>query len=432
MRGLPAMARHTPAVRATWSVVCLCALLVGALCAGGEARAQDESGGVLAECTARSPRLDDLHGCLDDYLGVMDERLSDVQSYVERTLAPDARVAFDESRLAFAAYRRSNCLWYLAFSKPRTEAELIAKDCLATMSIQRLSELQRLIAAGDGEAVQSGHYVYGANRNTFRPCGSDTRYWVEAEPSVLGELQQTYLDIADEDLQVLYARLRGTLDEEAQTADGHQGVLRASALVELRVPREGDCRLPAGTPPVIADAPAAGLPAATPAGETPAEVADAPADEEPEEELIAYFGAWNADCVARGGSRTCRLATALGEANELALTRDAAGRTTVELRFPDREIDSPTKIRWSVDGFAFGDIVGSNIRVDAEATRQIVDERRFVDEELLPRMIEGNGLAVEVLDSIDAEDGERFAATLIGLTRALAFADDFARDGGAL
>ena len=113
----------------------------------------------------------------------------------------------------------------------------------------------------------------------------------------------------------------------------------------------------------------------------------------------------------------------------LSLVRRAAERATVALRFPEREIDSPARIRWRVDGDTLGDIVGSAIRVDATATRQLVEDPRFLRQELLPRMVAGGTLTVDVLASIDDERGERFTATLIGLTRALAFADDFVRDG---
>ena len=225
-------------------------------------QAQDTGSGVLAECAALSPRLDDIHACLDDYLGVMDEEIAASEAFIDESLDEAGRAAFAASRRAFSVYRRDNCLWYLAFSEPRVEAEQIAKDCLATMSLQRLSELRRLITADGGQdAVQRGYYVYGASRNTFRPCGSDSRLWVEGEAGVVGELQQRYLDVATSERQLLFTRLRGVIDTEAQTASGHDGVLRTSVIGELRVPREGDCRLPAGVPGGLAGAPAVELPA---------------------------------------------------------------------------------------------------------------------------------------------------------------------------
>ena len=119
-----------------------------------------------------------------------------------------------------------------------------------------------------------------------------------------------------------------------------------------------------------------------------------------------------------------------GEGAALALERRAAERASVALRFPGREIDMPEKIRWRVDENTLGDIVGSAIRVDATATRQLIEEPRYLRQELLPRLIAGGTLTVDVLESVDDERGERFSATLMGLTRALAFADDFVRDGG--
>ena len=429
----------------------LAVLSLVVLCSPLPVRAQDMTGGVLAECASLSPRLDDIHACLDAYLGVMDEEIAAAEAFIDDSLDEAGRAAFAASRRAFSVYRRDNCLWYLAFSEPRVEAEQIAKDCLATMSLQRLSELRRLVTAEGGqETVQRGYYVYGASRNTFRPCGSDSRLWVEGEAGVVGELQQRYLDVATSERQLLFTRLRGVIDMEAQSASGHDGVLRASVIGELRVPREGDCRLPAGVPGSLAGAPAVELPARPGADETSIETtAREPApDEPPEQQLIAYFGAWTADCVEDRSERFCTLSTALTGADEppssgtgdaggamgegsaaLSLVRRAAERATAALRFPEREIDNPAKIRWRIDGDNLGDIVGSAIRVDAAATRQLVEDPRFLRQELLPRMIAGGTLTIDVLASIDDEDGERFTATLIGLTRALAFADDFVREG---
>jgi len=47
-------------------------------------------------------------------------------------------------------------------------------------------------------------------------------------------------------------------------------------------------------------------------------------------------------------------------------------------------------------------------------------------------MLAGRTLAIEVLESVDDASGEQLEATLVGLTRALVFADDFVRDGGGL
>ena len=82
-----------------------------------------------------------------------------------------------------------------------------------------------------------------------------------------------------------------------------------------------------------------------------------------------------------------------------------------------------------VYAYVFGDILGSEIRVDEVATRQLVNERRFINEDLMPLMVGGGKLTLDVLASVDDRTGEKFSATLRGLTRALAFADEFVSDG---
>lgn len=420
------------------------------LTSGTVSRAQDDRGGVLAECAALSPLLDDIHTCLDNYLDVMDDNLDDIAAYIERSLDAESLQAFAASQNAFATFRRDNCLWYLAFSEPRAEAEQIAKDCLATMSLQRLSELQRLIAAADGgNTTHGGYYVYGASRNTFRPCGSEGRYWVEGDASALGELQQTYLDKATTDLQVLFVTVKGTLDEQADTTSGHDGVLSITDLSEVRLPREADCRLPAGGPTSIASATAAKLDieatdrraavGAEPAVNEPVADPVAAPEETTEEQLVAYFGAWLADCSGVGARRVCRLSTELMQADpggrvvvgdpasvpRIVLSRRVDERSGLELRFPGREIDSPARIRWRIDSRNLGDIVASSIRVDESASRQLIAHQGYVRDDLLPALLAGAELKVDVLASVDDASGDQFSATLMGLTRALAFADDF-------
>ena len=112
----------------------------------------------------------------------------------------------------------------------------------------------------------------------------------------------------------------------------------------------------------------------------------------------------------------------------LLLSANQSNSTQLELVFPGREIDSPARIRWNVDAWGFGDIVGSDIRVDEVATRQLVPDNRFLRNELLPLLIKGSEINVEVLADVDNESGEVFTATLNGLTRSLAFADEFVRE----
>ncbi len=401
---------------------------------------------LLEECRALSSKLGEIHICLDNYLDVMDDNIADISAYMNRELTGPELVSFNSSQHAFLEYRRTNCLWYLEFSNPRSVAEQIAKNCLASMSQQRLSELQFLIAT-DSEpgTVMHGFYVYGENRNSFQQCGSAERRWVEGENTLISRLQQDYLAIATVDLQVLYVALQGVHGDDQSYPD-HTGVVRITAVKELRVPKESDCGLPTNVPsseptPAVASS---RLPAVT-TNDSADGVADANTDD-PEQVIRAYFGDWSAECTQNKKNYTCQLqvefqadsagsvANKLSEKNlpSLMLRHRSAKRITLQLTFPEREIDSPGKILWRVDGYTFGDIIGSNIRVDEVATRQLIHERKFIRDDLMPLLLKGEELGIEILDDYNDRVGDKYSATLLGLTRALSFANDFVSSSGEL
>lgn len=398
------------------------------------AHAQDYN--VLQECMKLSGADTDISNCIDNYLDLMDDNIGDISDYIAHDLSDAALDQFQLSQTAFFEYRKQNCLWYLEFSSPQSTAEKIAKNCLAQMSQVRLAELQALIATDRGKAnTLRGFYVYGANRNSFQPCGSDQRYWVEGDNEQVGQLQQDYLSQSTASLQVLYAELRGQIDT-SQSYPEHSGILQLTAVTELKLPSDSECRLPTGaTDKTLASLPEI-KPAAVPEPEPAQSISDA---EEPEQVLRAYFGEWLAECKQNKNKFTCDLSVAFSgdgvtEANKpgLSLSRRADKRTILDISFPEREIDSPTKIRWRVDNYTFGDIVGSNIRVDEAGTRQLVHEKKFIRDDLMPLLKEGTELGVEVLVDVDDDLGDKYSASLKGLTRALSFADDFVASGGKL
>lgn len=404
---------------------------------------------ALEECRALSTQIDDIHNCLDNYLDVMDDNLSDLDQYIERELNGAALQNYRAAQAAFLTYRKSNCVWYLELTDNRVESEQVAKNCLARMSQDRLAELQRLIASASKStnAGARGYYVYGANRNTLQLCGSDKRYWVEGENTLIGELQQTYLNLASSDFQLMYVVLAGTVDDDAQTVDGHDGVFNITNMSEMRLPQESDCRLPSANINVAKiesnrtpEVPAASISADASSSSEPT------SDTEVFQEVRAYFGDWQVDCRQKNDSHSCELLVPFAKAGKIAsdaagdiyaaapltmkLTRRKNERTAVELRFPDKEIDSPSKILWRVDRYTFGDILGSEIRVDEAATRQLIRERKFIRVDLLPLLLKGSDLGIEVVADADNNSSEKFNATLLGLTRALTFADDFVSSGG--
>lgn len=396
---------------------------------------------ALAQCRAQSTELNRVHACMDEYLDTMDVSIEAMTDYLSESLTGRALSGLDNSQQAFEEYRRQNCLWYLEFSSPRIEAEQIAKNCLANMSSQRLQELQDLVSDDDdSEQIMLGYYyAYGTKGNSFQPCGREERYWVEGSPDALGLLQQNYLAVATDDNQLLHVTLAGSIDPEAQAPQFHQGVLVLSSLIEVRVPTDSDCTVSSQSTSI---APLIAIDVDTP---TPAvDVADdeiVDQQEEPEQQLIAYFGAWVVDCVEITGKKACSLEVSLSQdgteaqsgdelqaSPRLVLNRTSQLSTDAELNFPGREIDSPALIHWQIDASELGDIVGSEIRVDQRGARQLVSESLYLNNDLLPMMFRGQELKVSVLESVDDDRGDSFTGTLRGLTKAMDFADGFVRD----
>ncbi len=403
-------------------------------------------GSMLEQCRALSTDVNDIDNCMDNFLDLLDQSLADIEQYIVTeldatdTASVQAAAAFERAQAAFRDYRRENCLWYLEFSAPKQEAGQLAKDCLATMSQTRLDELQRLVSTTPAENVLVGYYVYGAERNTLQLCGDSRRYWVEGEAAAVGGLQQDYLTRALTDLAVLYIEVTGAVDSRAgDPYPEHDGVFRLDRVKTLRPPADGDCQLAAvtSTPsiePVIATLDADPV---TPSIE-PVEPAESTGEPlQPEQLLQAYFGAWEAACEQLGDSYGCRLSVALdGEGLEgaakplLRLTRRSRQRTIIDLEFPNQEIDLTNRIQWRVDQFDMGPVSPSRMRVDSNVARQELRDRPFIQEQLLPLLTAGESLFITVQEEDGSESN--YTGTLLGLTRAIGFSDDFTASDGRL
>ncbi len=152
------------------------------------------------------------------------------------------------------------------------------------------------------------------------------------------------------------------------------------------------------------------------------------------EGLSAYLGEWQVTCVAEEGARNCTLdvpLVSLGEeANDdmLRVTRRSEERAIVELRFPGQTIASPGLLSWRIDNFSFGPVPGSIVTVSNGVTRLVVNERRFIRDDLMPLFRSGTGLGVTILADVDDSSGEEYEATLQGFSRALSFADEYIND----
>ena len=415
---------------------------------------------ILQQCRDLSLADNDIHNCLDNYLDLMDENLADLLDFITAELAedaanPDALQALQRSQQAFESYRTENCLWYLAFSSPRVQAEQIAKNCLASMSEARLSELQRLSKTTQTPDSQPGYFVYGADRNTFVACGNSQRFWVEGDSAVVGELQQRYLSESTAELEVLYADLNGTIDtSNADSYVGHDGVFTLESIVSIRLPADGDCAPPDSLPQQAATVEDTAVDEESPVEEAVTITSNAPEpapqNTDPEQTLTAYFGDWVALCEQLGSSYGCVLtaplysstaASADDGANNadqtmavLRITRRSEQRTIVDIDFPfelSPVIADVEQIVWRVDSIDLGkilhsqleDVAGRGANVGKSFVSQGLRERWYIRDELLPLLIDGRDLFLTVDGTDDTQT--ILSVTLNGLTRALSFADDF-------
>ncbi len=162
----------------------------------------------------------------------------------------------------------------------------------------------------------------------------------------------------------------------------------------------------------------------------PAEANEA-ADIDGEDGLSAYLGSWQVICSNESATRRCTTDVPLdpvdgdSDGSIMRITYRDNNRPSVELHFPNETIDSPDKLSWQVDNFTFGKVPGSLISVDDEAAKQIINEVKFVRDELIPLFQSGSTVGVTVLDKIDGESGKKFEATLVGFSKARSFASDY-------
>lgn len=154
-------------------------------------------------------------------------------------------------------------------------------------------------------------------------------------------------------------------------------------------------------------------------------------DTEEDKGLSAFLGEWQVNCTDAGSSKRCTLDVPLlaqGAASSdsiMRISRRPNERTTVELRFADHTVASPELIEWRVDNYTFGPVPGSIVKLEDNTTRQIINEVKFLRDDLLPLFRSGSEVGVVLLDEPEGSTGEPFQATLLGFSRALTFADGY-------
>ena|SRR5438093_1390727 len=88
-----------------------------------------------------------------------------------------------------------------------------------------------------------GSYVWGDEVNEFRPCGSDSVFWVLAKPELITRLRLAHDSMTTRPYEKIYVSIQG--HRSSKPADGFaeqtNGYFEITAILEMRPLRKGEC-----------------------------------------------------------------------------------------------------------------------------------------------------------------------------------------------
>jgi hypothetical protein len=99
-------------------------------------------------------------------------------------------------------------------------------------------------SASDFDDVFSGRYYWGAEVDSFHPCGKGASYWVSASSWVQAPLIELVKTQTKEPYRPVFVKFRGhLLDEERDGfAADYDGLIRISEILEMSSELPADCR----------------------------------------------------------------------------------------------------------------------------------------------------------------------------------------------
>ena len=174
----------------------------------------------------------------------LDEALT--EKTVPQDTTPPAAL-FETLPVLFRQYRDQRCSW---------EAGILARystleyqlACKIAINRQQISQLRRLLAeknAADssGESYR-GYYLRTASGGNFQSCDRRQDWWVTGSDEVLQSLERRYDDIASENLEIVYAELRGRTEPPETSGPGSDftATLNVTSLSLMRPILEQDCQ----------------------------------------------------------------------------------------------------------------------------------------------------------------------------------------------
>jgi hypothetical protein len=100
-----------------------------------------------------------------------------------------------------------------------------------------------LLSCGGSPRSYRGHYVYGAEVETFEPCGSSRVYWVRAPIKILGELRASHEEMTERPYEKIFVELVGELGPRATEGfpAEYDGQFTAESILVIRPAAPDDC-----------------------------------------------------------------------------------------------------------------------------------------------------------------------------------------------
>lgn len=104
--------------------------------------------------------------------------------------------------------------------------------------------LQASNISADNERIFKGHYIYGHETNSFRPCDKKEAFWVTGSLNILKQMKKEYAKYTIEPYEEVFAELSGRLTGKA--ADGfaadYDDQLHVDMIINIRKKTDNDCK----------------------------------------------------------------------------------------------------------------------------------------------------------------------------------------------
>jgi len=120
-----------------------------------------------------------------------------------------------------------------------------ASILIALLAIQACysSEDTNIPVNGARQAIK-GHYIYGHEESSFRPCGQNKTFWVNGSIKTLTTLEQQYRSLTIKPYEPVFAELRGQFTGKASDgfAMDYDGQFQLTAIIRVNKKSTGDCQ----------------------------------------------------------------------------------------------------------------------------------------------------------------------------------------------